>query len=207
MALGVDVIGVNCGRSLAENLDNLKAVRAATSLPIWMKPNAGLPHMGKDHRAVYDVTPAQMGEHAALWVAAGAQVIGGCCGTSPDHLREIADVRDVAVDDDGTVSGVVVNRSGHVLKDVRLLIDSQWLWNNETHPGEGGPGRAVFYTVQSEIPPGGQMPFTYRPESALSERPDGRYMTNVTVAGFTDITPSTTSGVSQAAPPPAYPEQ
>jgi 5-methyltetrahydrofolate--homocysteine methyltransferase len=90
MALGVDVIGVNCGRSLAENLDNLKDIRAATGLPLWMKPNAGLPHMGKDHRAVYDVTPAQMGENAALWVAAGAQIIGGCCGTSPDHLREIA---------------------------------------------------------------------------------------------------------------------
>ena len=89
-ALGVDVIGVNCGRSLAENLDNLKAIRAVTRLPIWMKPNAGLPHMGKDHHAVYDVSPAQMGEQAALWVAAGAQVIGGCCGTSPDHLREIA---------------------------------------------------------------------------------------------------------------------
>jgi 5-methyltetrahydrofolate--homocysteine methyltransferase len=88
--LGVDVIGVNCGRSLSENLDNLKAIRAATGLPLWMKPNAGLPHMGHDHRAVYDVTPAQMGEQAAEWVAAGARIIGGCCGTTPEHLREIS---------------------------------------------------------------------------------------------------------------------
>ncbi len=89
-ALGVDVIGVNCGRSLPENLDNLKTLRAATHLPLWMKPNAGLPHMGKDQRAVYDVTPDDMGTQAAEWVAAGARIIGGCCGTSPEHLRHIA---------------------------------------------------------------------------------------------------------------------
>jgi len=88
--LGVDVIGVNCGRSLPENLDNLKTLRASTDLPLWMKPNAGLPHMGEDHHALYDVTPADMGEQAALWVAAGARIIGGCCGTSPEHLRQIA---------------------------------------------------------------------------------------------------------------------
>ena len=88
--LGVDVIGVNCGRSLPENLENLKLMLAATDRPIWMKPNAGLPRMGEDDRAIYDVGPEQMGEQAALWVAAGARIIGGCCGTSPDHLREIA---------------------------------------------------------------------------------------------------------------------
>ena len=89
-ALGVDVIGVNCGRSLPENLDNLKTLRASTSLPLWMKPNAGLPTMNDDHRAHYDVTPADMGEQAAAWLAAGARIVGGCCGTSPDHLRQIA---------------------------------------------------------------------------------------------------------------------
>ena len=89
-ALGVDVIGVNCGRSLPENLDNLKTLRANTTLPLWMKPNAGLPHMGEDHHAIYDVTPADMGEQAGQWVAAGARIIGGCCGTSPEHLRQIA---------------------------------------------------------------------------------------------------------------------
>ena len=89
-ALGVDVIGVNCGKSLPENLENLKAMLGATDRPIWMKPNAGLPRMGANNQAIYDVSPRQMGEHAALWVAAGARIIGGCCGTSPEHLREIA---------------------------------------------------------------------------------------------------------------------
>lgn len=89
-ALGVDVIGVNCGKSLVDNLTALQAVRAATDKPIWMKPNAGLPRMGADDKAVYDVTPEEMGAQARLWVQAGARVIGGCCGTTPERLREIA---------------------------------------------------------------------------------------------------------------------
>jgi hypothetical protein len=144
----------------------------------------------------------------AVWPARAATpvTVNGERVVPSTRIADRVSVRDLRTHD-GEVSGVLVNTSDRPVRDVQLLISYQWLWNNETHPGEGGPGRAVFYTVQSEIPPGGQMPFTYRPESALSERPDGRYMTNVTVAGFTDITPSTTSGVSQAAPPPAYPEQ
>lgn len=87
---GVDVIGINCGRSLDENLAGLKAMRAATDKPLWMKPNAGLPRMGDDDVALYDVTPETMGAAAKLWREAGARIIGGCCGTSPEHLRAIA---------------------------------------------------------------------------------------------------------------------
>jgi len=88
--LGVDVVGINCGKSLDENFENLKAARAATTLPIWMKPNAGLPRMLGVSDSIYDVTPEMMGQAAAAWVAAGANIAGGCCGTSPAHLREIA---------------------------------------------------------------------------------------------------------------------
>lgn len=89
-ALGADMVGVNCGRSLDENFINLQEMRAATHLPIWMKPNAGLPRMTDDDIAMYDVTPEMMGEAAARWLEAGAQIVGGCCGTSPEHLRSIA---------------------------------------------------------------------------------------------------------------------
>lgn len=89
-ALGADLVGVNCGRSLDENFVNLQEMRTATDLPIWMKPNAGLPRMTDDDIAIYDVTPEIMGEAAERWLEAGAQIIGGCCGTSPQHLREIA---------------------------------------------------------------------------------------------------------------------
>ncbi|MGE5138277.1 MAG: homocysteine S-methyltransferase family protein [Rudaea sp.] len=89
-ALDVDVIGINCGRSLEENLKALAEMRAATTKPIWFKPNAGLPRMTDDDQAIYDVTPELMGEQAEQWVSAGANIIGGCCGTSPGHLASIA---------------------------------------------------------------------------------------------------------------------
>lgn len=88
--LGADAVGVNCGRSLDENFINLQEMRGATHLPVWMKPNAGLPRMTDDDVAIYDVTPEIMGEAAERWLEAGAQIIGGCCGTSPQHLRAIA---------------------------------------------------------------------------------------------------------------------
>jgi 5-methyltetrahydrofolate--homocysteine methyltransferase len=89
-ALPVDVIGINCGHSLDENLQNLVELRGQTSKPVWFKPNAGLPHLDPAGTTVYDVTPEAMGALAQSWLAAGAQIVGGCCGTTPDHLREIS---------------------------------------------------------------------------------------------------------------------
>jgi 5-methyltetrahydrofolate--homocysteine methyltransferase len=87
---GADLVGINCGRSLEDNLKVLADVRAATDLPIWFKPNAGMPKVDEHDNAYYDVTPEDMGACVAAWLAAGAQVVGGCCGTSPAHLRAIA---------------------------------------------------------------------------------------------------------------------
>ena len=89
---GVDLLGINCGRSLMDNLTALRELRAATSLPIWFKPNAGLPVTDDLGNVVYETTPQQMAEPVPTWIAAGAQVIGGCCGTSPEHLGAIAEV-------------------------------------------------------------------------------------------------------------------
>ena len=85
-----DVLGINCGRSLEENLGALQALRAATDKPIWFKPNAGLPKLDAHGNTTYDVTPEAMAAHAREWLAAGARVVGGCCGTSPAHLAAIA---------------------------------------------------------------------------------------------------------------------
>ena len=88
--LSIDAIGINCGRSLEDNLAALKELRQATSLPIWFKPNAGLPSVDEQGNSVYTVTPEAMGSQVPAWLAAGAQFIGGCCGTSPAHLHRIA---------------------------------------------------------------------------------------------------------------------
>jgi len=86
----VNALGINCGKSLEDNFNALKELRAATNLPIWFKPNAGMPHSAADGSTYFDFTPEQMAEHAADWIAAGAQIVGGCCGTSPEHLAAVA---------------------------------------------------------------------------------------------------------------------
>lgn len=86
---GIDLIGINCGRSLEDNLRALEELNVETTLPIWFKPNAGLPAVDESGKAVYQTTPQQMAEYVSRWISAGARVIGGCCGTSPEHLKAI----------------------------------------------------------------------------------------------------------------------
>ncbi|MDK2980025.1 MAG: 5-methyltetrahydrofolate--homocysteine methyltransferase [Chloroflexota bacterium] len=88
--LGLTALGINCGKSLADNLNALKELADATDLPIWFKPNAGLPEVDDEGHATYDVTPDIMAAQVESWAQAGARIIGGCCGTSPAHLKAIA---------------------------------------------------------------------------------------------------------------------
>ena len=90
LPLGASVIGANCGTTL-ENMEKiLQEYRAsAPDAILWAKPNAGLPEMGADNQAVYKVTPQEMGEFAKKYVAAGAKIVGGCCGSTPEHVAGI----------------------------------------------------------------------------------------------------------------------
>jgi len=89
--LGVAAIGANCGTTL-ENMEAIVKEYSATAagLVIWAKPNAGLPVLGDDGAAAYNVTPEQMGEFANRYVRAGARIVGGCCGSTPAHVAAIA---------------------------------------------------------------------------------------------------------------------
>ena len=89
-ALDVDILGVNCGRSLEENLEVLNQLSSLTDKPIWFKPNAGMPTIDEQGMPAYSVSPDAMGLLVPEWVGAGAGIIGGCCGTSPEHLAAIA---------------------------------------------------------------------------------------------------------------------
>ena len=89
---GVAALGINCGKSLEDNLNSLKELAEATDLPIWYKPNAGLPRLTDDGRPVYDVSPEIMAGHVESWIESGAKIIGGCCGTTPEHLSAVAEV-------------------------------------------------------------------------------------------------------------------
>ncbi len=92
LALGVDVMGANCGRTLTETLEAVLKMREAVPDAVLMaKPNAGLPHAeGGD--LVYDVTPDVMADYARRFVdEAGVAIFGGCCGSTAAHIRAVAD--------------------------------------------------------------------------------------------------------------------
>ena len=83
---GADVIGCNCSVGPVAMLDAIERVRAATSLPLAAQPNAGIPR-SVDGRNIYLCSPEYMASYARKFVAAGVRVVGGCCGTTPDHIR------------------------------------------------------------------------------------------------------------------------
>jgi methionine synthase I (cobalamin-dependent) len=86
----VDGVGANCGRDPDEYIGFIQAMRsAAPEAIIWVKPNAGLPHLIED-TVVYDATPHKMEQVALKLVEAGAQIVGGCCGTTPEHVAAVA---------------------------------------------------------------------------------------------------------------------
>jgi len=88
--LGMAAIGANCGRSLEDMMHVVQEFAALDAgIPLWVKPNAGLPSMVGDI-ARYDTSPVEMGVYARRFLDAGAQVVGGCCGSAPEHVAAIA---------------------------------------------------------------------------------------------------------------------
>ncbi|MSR22388.1 MAG: bifunctional homocysteine S-methyltransferase/methylenetetrahydrofolate reductase [Gemmatimonadetes bacterium] len=103
---GADVIGVNCSVGPAEILDAMERIGRVTERPLIAQPNAGLPRLVGD-RKIYLASPGYMARYAVRMVEAGVRFVGGCCGTTPQHVREIR----TAVDGLGgraTVSRVAV---------------------------------------------------------------------------------------------------
>lgn len=86
--LRVDAIGLNCGMGPKQMLPILKEMRKYTSLPIIVKANAGLPKQ-KNGETYYDVNPEEFANTMAEIVEEGGCVIGGCCGTTPEHISEM----------------------------------------------------------------------------------------------------------------------
>jgi homocysteine S-methyltransferase len=83
---GAGAIGVNCSTGPVTVLTAIEAMRAATALPLAAMPNAGLPR-SVEGRNIYLCSPEYMAEFARNAIAAGVQIVGGCCGTTPNHIR------------------------------------------------------------------------------------------------------------------------
>jgi homocysteine S-methyltransferase len=83
---GADVIGCNCSVGPVAMLDAIERIRALTSLPLAAQPNAGIPR-SVEGRNIYLCSPEYMASYARKFVATGVKVVGGCCGTTPEHIR------------------------------------------------------------------------------------------------------------------------
>jgi 5-methyltetrahydrofolate--homocysteine methyltransferase len=89
--LGIDLIGLNCATGPAEMTEHLRHLAEYSQLPLSCMPNAGLPVLGKNG-AEYPLTPAELAEaHDNFTRDYGLSLVGGCCGTTPEHLRQVVE--------------------------------------------------------------------------------------------------------------------
>ena len=88
---GADVAGSNCGSGIENIIEVARIMKPSTGLPLWFKPNAGLPEL-VDGKTVYRETPEEMASRIPELADAGAKIIGGCCGTTPGHIRKIREI-------------------------------------------------------------------------------------------------------------------
>ena len=87
-ALGADVIGLNCSMGPRQLRGALREILRCTHLPVMIQPNAGIPRL-VDGQTVYDVEPEEFALCAGEFLEDGAAILGGCCGTTPEHIRAL----------------------------------------------------------------------------------------------------------------------
>ncbi len=88
--LGVDVVGMNCGLGPIQMKEILKDILEVSSVPVMINPNAGLPR-SENGKTVYDIDAAHFAKTVEEIVDMGARIVGGCCGTTPEHIRMVAE--------------------------------------------------------------------------------------------------------------------
>ncbi len=88
-SLGVDVIGVNCSTGPDKMIPIIQEMKQYANIPIMAKPNAGMPEL-IDGKTVYRMTPEEFAREGRALVEAGANVVGGCCGTTPEHIAALS---------------------------------------------------------------------------------------------------------------------
>jgi 5-methyltetrahydrofolate--homocysteine methyltransferase len=87
---GAHIVGSNCGNGMEEMIGVVKEIRAADNkIPVMIQANAGTPQL-VDGKTVYRESPEIMASFVPELLKAGANIIGGCCGTTPEHIKEIA---------------------------------------------------------------------------------------------------------------------
>ena len=89
---GADIVGTNCGNGSAQMIEIVREIRdALPKVPILVRANAGTPFI-ENNRVIYPEGPETMAENIPALLKAGANIVGGCCGTTPDHIRAIGEM-------------------------------------------------------------------------------------------------------------------
>lgn len=149
--LGVDVIGLNCGMGPNHLLNALEKMRAVTDKPLSAQPNAGLPR-DVQGRQFYMGSPEYMAEFSRRFVQVGAKFVGGCCGTTPTHIKLIADgIRSISprVTAKAVLKNEPVTISELMPDDVQVIKpEDRSRWSAKIERGE-------FVTSVEVLPPKG----------------------------------------------------
>ena len=90
--MGADAVGINCSTGPDRLESVIKNLKQTVDIPIIAKPNAGMPTITATGEAVYSMEPDEFAGYMKNLVAAGAGIIGGCCGTTPEYIRKVAEV-------------------------------------------------------------------------------------------------------------------
>ncbi len=89
--LGVDAVGVNCSTGPEQMVKLVTDMRKHITIPVIAKPNAGMPHLDENGKTVYSMTPEEFAQKCIALIEAGAGILGGCCGTTPAHIKALYD--------------------------------------------------------------------------------------------------------------------
>jgi methionine synthase I (cobalamin-dependent)/5,10-methylenetetrahydrofolate reductase len=144
---GADVIGCNCSVGPVAMLDAMEKVRAATSLPLAAQPNAGIPR-SVDGRNIYLCSPEYMASYARKFVASGVRLVGGCCGTTPEHIRVMKSALRVGEARGKAAAGHVVGGQAAPLAVPVVPLEKRSLLGKKLARGE-------FVTMVEIVPPKG----------------------------------------------------
>src|SRR6202140_2501630 len=144
---GAVVIGCNCSVGPVAMLDAMERVRAATSLPLAAQPNAGIPR-SVDGRNIYLCSPEYMASYARKFVAAGVRLVGGCCGTTPEHIRVMNSALRV-----GEARGKIAARPATGSQSVPLAVPAVPLQDRSLLGSK--LARGEFVTMVEIVPPKG----------------------------------------------------
>lgn len=91
-SLGAAAVGVNCSTGPLKMADIIAEMAGVCSIPIIAKPNAGLPQTDSQGNTVYSMTPSEFAEEMAVLIEKGASILGGCCGTTPEHIKALQEL-------------------------------------------------------------------------------------------------------------------